>query len=84
MNHPGKNKMSQTDQIIAYLKTGGVLTRLKGLQLFNTISLNSRMSDIRKRGVKGYRIETRTITTNTGKHVAEYKLVKDGELGLDR
>lgn len=77
--------MSQTDQIIAYLKAGGVLTRLKGLQLFNTISLNSRISDIKKRGVKeGFRIETRTITTNTGKHVAEYKLIKDGELGLDR
>jgi len=74
--------ISQTDQIIAYLKTGRTLTRLQGLQLFQTIALNSRMSEIRRRGAKeGFRIKTETITTDKGKHVAEYRLIKDGELG---
>lgn len=73
--------MSQTDQIVKYLKNGGTLTRLDGLRLFNTISLNSRMSEIRKRGVEeGFRIETDTIKTESGKSVARYRLVDSDKL----
>lgn len=43
---------STTQKIIAWLKPPGrSLTRLKAFTLFHTMSLNSRISDIRKMGI---------------------------------
>jgi hypothetical protein len=66
--------MSQTDKIVDYLKNGGTLTSLDALRMFGCFRLASRISEIKQH----HRIETEMIKTDSGKTVAQYRLVKEG------
>lgn len=60
---------SQTSRIISYLQAGNALTGLDALKLFGTMKLATRISEARR---MGYNIQSKTITTESGKHVARY------------
>jgi hypothetical protein len=62
--------MSQTTQILDMLKRGPV-TAMDALEQAGCFRLAARISDLRQQGVE---IETETVTTTTGKHIAQYKL----------
>ena len=62
---------SQSEEIKAYLLSGGSLTSLDGLRLFKCWSLTQRIFDLRR---KGLTIETEMILLESGKRVARYKL----------
>lgn len=62
--------MSQTAQILAMLKRGPV-TPLDALRQANCFRLAARIAELRQ---QGHDIETETVTTPTGKHIASYKL----------
>ena len=69
--------MSQSDEILAYLKTGATLTPLEALSRFGCLRLAARCRDMRE---AGYRIET-TIRRNGRKYYAEYRLTTDSDSG---
>ena len=60
---------SQNEQIAQHLKQGKTLTSLEALRLFGCLRLSGRIYDLRN---KGLLIDSRTITTLTGKRVSEY------------
>ena len=62
--------MSQSDEILAYLKTGATLTPLEALSRFGCLRLAARKRELCE---AGYRIET-TIRRNGRKYHAEYRL----------
>jgi len=62
--------MSQTQTILAMLKRGPV-TALEALSEAGCFRLAARIADLRQQGVE---IETQTITTPNGKHIAQYQL----------
>jgi hypothetical protein len=62
--------MSQATQILDMLKRGPV-TAMDALEQAGCFRLAARISDLRQQGVE---IETETVTTPTGKHIAQYKL----------
>lgn len=62
--------MTQTETILEMLQRGPV-TPLDALQEAGCFRLAARINDLRQ---QGYPIETETITTPTGKHIAQYKL----------
>ena len=62
--------MSQANMIIEMLKRGPV-TAMDALQEANCFRLAARIADLRQQGIE---IETETVTTPTGKHIAQYKL----------
>jgi hypothetical protein len=65
-----KDKMSQNQAILDYLKTGNTLTGLDGLKLFGTMKLASRISELRDEGID---IKDELIhDLNTGKHYKKY------------
>ena len=72
-----KNKIqenpSQTTQILLYMKAGNSITPIQALEMFGSFRLGARIFSIRKMGIN---IDTKLITTNTGKVVAEYSLGK--------
>jgi hypothetical protein len=68
--------MSQTDIILEMLREGPV-TQMDALHRANCFRLAARIADLRQQGIK---IETETVTTTTGKHIASYKL-KEAEHG---
>ena len=69
--------MSQSDEILAYLKTGATLTPLEALSRFGCLRLAPRCLELRE---AGYRIET-TIRRNGRKYYAEYRLTTDSDSG---
>lgn len=62
--------MSQNDAILQHLKMGNKMTWLDGLRLFRCRALNSRVSDLRKRG---YNIKSEFIKVGE-KTVAQYSM----------
>lgn len=62
--------MSQTTQILEMLKRGPV-TAMEALQEAGCFRLAARIADLRQ---QGHDIQTDTVTTPTGKHIASYKL----------
>jgi hypothetical protein len=62
--------MSQAQMIMEMLKRGPV-TAMDALQEANCFRLAARIADLRQQGIE---IETETVTTPTGKHIAQYKL----------
>lgn len=63
--------MSQNDQILRYLKTGGALTPLRALQRFGCLRLAARIYDLEARG---HRIARRPVKVGAGKIVTAYYL----------
>jgi len=70
--------MSQTKTILEMLQAGPV-TALDALERAGCFRLAARIADLRQQGIK---IETETVTTTTGKHIASYKL-KEAEHGRE-
>lgn len=70
--------MSQTETILEMLQAGPV-TAMDALERAGCFRLAARIADLRQQGIK---IETETITTHTGKHIAQYKL-KEAEHGRE-
>ena len=64
-------KNSQNSQILQYLQNGGTLTKIDALNLFNSFSLNSRVSDLRQ---LGHAIISTPEKTPSGKHIVRYSL----------
>jgi hypothetical protein len=64
--------MTQDDRIIAYLKAGSSLTGLEALELFGTMKLATRVSELKR---QGFDIRSVRIHTN-GKSFCEYRLYK--------
>ncbi len=62
---------TQNQMILSHLKAGKTITKLEALDLFNCLSLSSRISDLKK---MGNAIDSKTIKTKSGKHVAEYSI----------
>ena len=62
--------MTQSDQILAHLKSGNSITPLEALNLFGCFRLGARILDLRK---EGYDIQTEIIHS-AGKHFAKYYL----------
>lgn len=72
-NTNGNQGASMKRQILAYLQSGGELTPLKALKMFNCLSLPARVYELRR---EGYSISSQLIETETKKHVAKYWLNK--------
>ena len=68
-------RKSQNELIYEFYKNGGTLTTLEALNLFCTMNLRSRNSDIEKR--HGIKLDREMVTdTNTGKHYNKYFISK--------
>lgn len=65
--------MNQSQRILAYLKRGGKLTALKGLELFDCMSLSQRIGNLK---VAGHQVDSRTITLKNKKRISEYFIKK--------
>ena len=63
---------SQTKQIADHLRRGKRITSLDALRLFGCLRLSGRIYDLRRND--NMPIQKRTITTLTGKRIAEYYL----------
>ena len=64
--------MSQTNEILKFLKAGRTITPIIALNLFGCMRLAARILEIRD---MGYNVLTTTITAN-GKRFAGYRLVE--------
>ena len=67
-----QNKVSQSNLILNYLKTGKELTPLEALNLFGCLRLGARIYDLKK---SGYKIVSRFVSKNE-KIFSSYKLIK--------
>lgn len=67
-----QNKLSQSNLILNYLKTGRELTPLEALNLFGCLRLGARIYDLKK---SGYNISSRFVSKNE-KIFSSYKLLK--------
>lgn len=66
--------MTQSEHIIAHLIQGKSITPKEALERFGCFRLGARIYDLKRRG---FAISTTTICDrSTGKHYAEYRLVK--------
>jgi len=63
--------MSQTKQILEYLKQGNSITALEALNVFQCMRLASRINDLKN---SGYKIVSRMVEVKNGKKVASYTL----------
>jgi len=70
-------KPSQERQILVWLQAGNSITAMQALSIFGCWNLKGRMYDLRK---KGYNIETKMIKTKSGKWIAKYKLIQNGQI----
>ena len=61
--------MNQIDAILKYLQEGHSLTPLEALQKFGCMRLGARIWDLHK---QGYRILSKIVTGENGKHYACY------------
>lgn len=73
INENATSSNSQNNQIIAWLEKGNTITQLEALNMFGCLRLASRVHNLRERG---YNIKAEKVTTNTGKIVCQYSLVK--------
>jgi len=65
--------MSQTSQILNFLKDGNAITPLQALQRFGVMRLGARIWDLRQ---SGYRDKIKsTIVKRGDKHFAQYRMV---------
>ena len=64
---------SQCNQILAHLKAGRSLTFWEALERFGTMHLPRRILDLKERG---HQIDKDTITTDSGKRIAQYRLAQ--------
>lgn len=73
-NNPNPaHSLSQTDMILAYLRTGESITPIEALDLFGCFRLGARIADIKARG---YLIHTEMVKDlSTGKRYARYSMV---------
>jgi hypothetical protein len=62
---------TQCEAIQSHLQSGGTLTPLDALNLFDCFRLGARIFDLKKKGLD---IKTRIIEVGDKKHVAEYYL----------
>lgn len=70
-------KLSQNQQIYGYLQSGNTITSIEALQLFDCFKLNNRIHNIRTGYLNpGEEIQTDMVKTDSGKHIAKYKLIK--------
>ena len=63
-------KLSQTQQILEYLKTGHSITALESVYAFKCLRLASRINEIRH---MGYNVVSDLVKEN-GKHFSKYYL----------
>lgn len=66
---------TQTAQILAHLKRGRTLTAREALDEYQCFRLAARICDLKG---AGHDISKRMVETPSGKHVAEYRMVKNG------
>lgn len=66
---------SQKQALLDYLLQGNRLTVLKALNLFGVYSLSQRLGELRR--FNNIPIQSRTITTPSGKRISEYWLDSD-------
>ena len=73
-NTPSPNNIARhkARPLAYYLMTGATITPLQALQRFNCMSCSQRLGDLRRD--EGIPIQSRFITTPTGKKVKEYWL----------
>lgn len=64
---------TQSSLILKHLQDGKTITALEALQLFGCLRLGARCWDLRK---AGHQIESKMVVTNSGKHVAQYRLAQ--------
>ena len=64
--------MTQQQNILQYLESGGVITPLDALNMFGSLRLGSVIHRLRQ---DGHDIRTIWVSKN-GKHFASYKLIK--------
>lgn len=64
--------LSQSQRILAYLRSGSHLTQLEAYGLFGCTRLAARIADLRS---DGHDIRSRMITVESGKCIAEYWFV---------
>ena len=62
---------SQNERILAHLKSGKPITALYALTHFQCMRLASRINELKDRGFK---IRSRLIELDNGKHVSSYSL----------
>ena len=67
---------TQNERILAHLQKGRKITQLEALNKFDCFRLASRISDLR---ADGHPIESETIETKSGKHVARYFMSSSGK-----
>lgn len=70
---------TQCEQILAHLRSGKPITQYEALEKYKCFRLASRIHDLKKRITPNEEIEAKKILTPTGKHVAQYRLIKKGE-----
>jgi len=64
---------SQNEQILRHLQSGKPITAMEALRLYGSLRLSGRIYDLKRRGNA---ISARTVTTLTGKRIAEYYIAK--------
>ncbi len=74
-----ERRQSQSDQILAALKSGRKLTPIDALNDFDCMRLGARIEELRK---QGFDIKTEDFQTRSGKHVALYSLSDERQLRL--
>jgi hypothetical protein len=67
-----KHTDSQKKMILDHLLTGSPLTSLDGVKYFNCLNVRNRIGELRK---ENWNIETTMIKVDSGKMVAQYRLV---------
>lgn len=68
--------MTKKELVKRHLLAGNTITPMEALTEYGALRLSSIIYDLRK---EGYNIRTRLIDTFTGRRVAQYELVKEGE-----
>jgi len=71
VNQNPESSTSQKAQILAYLQEGNPITSLEALNLFGALRLGARIADLKK---ENWPIESKFVTTNSGKRVKAYYL----------
>lgn len=62
---------TQEDAILKHLQKGKTITPLEALTLYGCLRLGARIWDLRK---KNHHIDMSIVETDTGKHVAQYRM----------
>lgn len=70
-------RMTQSAQLLSYLRSGERLTPLKSLDLFGCLALSQRMGELSR---AGHPIAVRMIRLPNGKRVAEYHLIEANDV----